>query len=231
MHNVLTVDISYGTSLVKPLLPLKHRYTIPTFILIDPIPFLIHQPALSYNFTRRKPRRANEIMLSYFSSMDMMVSHTLARRFFWSERVMWIDDVFGADQGSADGLGGRPKMLVSLAGRDCVIGAGAVWRYLTNTNQRGDVDRDAAYTDVIEGEDEDRSRRRTAPALMTDWKDNEKSLQVLWYDDLDHADVFGVNWARKMLVAAIVEVCSTSSEDATRNDGPPPNSAFYGTFS
>lgn len=64
-------------------------------ILVDPIPFLLHFPDTTYNFTRRKPRSASEIFLFYFASMDMGSAHTLCRRFFWNQLILWKEDLKG----------------------------------------------------------------------------------------------------------------------------------------
>lgn len=71
--------------------------------------------------TRREPSSASEHMLHYFSSQDMMISHTLARRFFWSEYTLWKEDLEGL------------PLTVTLSGRDIVVPAEAVWNYLTDS--------------------------------------------------------------------------------------------------
>jgi hypothetical protein len=59
-------------------------------------------------------------MLYYFASQDMMISHTLARRFFWNQCILFKDDV-------------PPNMpiLVSLSGQDLIVPTRNVWPYLT----------------------------------------------------------------------------------------------------
>lgn len=48
-------------------------------LLIDPVSILLHLPDVAYNFTCRRPHRANEQQLWYFASMDQGVAHTLCR--------------------------------------------------------------------------------------------------------------------------------------------------------
>lgn len=48
-------------------------------LLIDPVSILLHLPDVAYNFTCRRPQRANERQLWYFASMDQGVAHTLGR--------------------------------------------------------------------------------------------------------------------------------------------------------
>jgi len=52
--------------------------------------------------------------------MDMGVSHTLARSFFWSENILWKED-----------LGGK-RLSVFLAGKDIIVNTKEVARYLSS---------------------------------------------------------------------------------------------------
>ncbi|KAK5164396.1 uncharacterized protein LTR77_010092 [Saxophila tyrrhenica] len=89
-------------------------------VLMDPICFMLHLPDVAYNFTRRLPQQANEHMLYYFASQDMMVSHTLARRFFWNRLVLFKDD-----------LPSDMPLTVTLSGQDLIVPTREVWEYLT----------------------------------------------------------------------------------------------------
>ena len=116
------VSHSYGSVISTHLL--KHPATserIGPVLSVDPVSFLLHLPDVAYNFTCRKPHRANEHQLYYFASMDMGVSHTLARRFFWSENILWKEDV--EDR----------AITVSLAGEDLIVDTQVVGRYLTDS--------------------------------------------------------------------------------------------------
>lgn len=88
---------SYGSVISSHLL--HHAETSELFgpvLLIDPVSILLHLPNVAYNFTARKPIKANEFQLFCksklfrvvsiplnrepdFASMDMGVAHTLAR--------------------------------------------------------------------------------------------------------------------------------------------------------
>ena len=85
-NNFILVTHSYGSVIATYLLqsPLTTSKIGPT-VLIDPVSILLHEPAVAYNFTARRPRRANEHQLHYFAAMDMGVAHTLYRHFFWKE--------------------------------------------------------------------------------------------------------------------------------------------------
>jgi pimeloyl-ACP methyl ester carboxylesterase len=88
-------------------------------LLIDPIPLLLHMPSVAYNFVYRRPRRANEWQLWYFASRDADVSRSLSRHFFWTESVLWKEE-----------LEGRP-VTIALSEDDQIVDADAVRRYLT----------------------------------------------------------------------------------------------------
>ncbi|KAI0743297.1 hypothetical protein BC629DRAFT_217644 [Irpex lacteus] len=89
------------------------------YILIDPIPFLLHHPTIAYNFIYRPPLTANEWQLYYFASRDPDIARVLSRHFFWAENLLWREDLRGRRVG------------VVLAGRDQIVGAESVRAYLT----------------------------------------------------------------------------------------------------
>lgn len=153
---------SYGTVVAAYLMrsPLASRVT--GWLLVDPIPFLLHQPAVAYNFVYRTPRTANEWQLWYFASRDPDIARALSRHFFWSECILWREDVRAR------------RVAVVLSGRDQIVDAPEVWRYLTD---------DAAP-----------SARWTAPDGL---------LDVLWYPELDHAQVFDKTANRKPMVEVL----------------------------
>lgn len=59
-------------------------------------------------------------MLHYFTSTDLMISHTIARRFQWKDLILFKDDV-------------PPNipLTVTLSGQDIIVPAREVWHYLT----------------------------------------------------------------------------------------------------
>lgn len=124
---------SYGTAVATYLLKSERTASlIGPVVLIDPITILLHLPDVAYNFTRRQPIAANEHQLYYFASMDMGVSHTLARQFFWSDVVLWKEDI------------GKRRVTFSLAERDLIVDTEGVGRYLASsasdsTSQKHDI--------------------------------------------------------------------------------------------
>lgn len=97
-------------------------------LLVDPVCFLLHLPDVAYNFVYRKPQRANEYQLQYFGALDGSTAHTLGRCFFWSENILWKED-----------LGDR-RVTVGLGGEDSIIDAKRVGKYLATGSEAGKED-------------------------------------------------------------------------------------------
>lgn len=122
-EKVVLVSHSYGSVISTYLLHSELTASmIGPIVLVDPVSILLHQPDVAYNFTTRKPRKANEHQLYYFASMDMGVSHTLHRHFFWDECVLWKEDMAGKN------------VTVVCAGRDLIVNTFAVAEYLLEGN-------------------------------------------------------------------------------------------------
>ena len=102
------------------------------WVLVDPIPFLLHQPAVAHNFVYRIPRAANEWQLWYFASRDPDIARALARHFFWAECLLWREDLKAR------------RVAVVLSARDQIVDACKVRAYLTGgegcSKQRGDME-------------------------------------------------------------------------------------------
>lgn len=225
----IIVSHSYGTVIATHLLKSpKMANSIGPIVLIDPISILLHHPDVAYNFTRRKPRQANEHQLHYFASMDMGVSHSLSRCFFWSENVLWKHDI------------GNHSITVSLAERDLIVDTKAVGSYLASHNDEVASQRKGSTNDVPNGFASEKLvsqhaqssglgeksngytnggtvRPRFSTAVTNtpspsqvktrvEWRDRTwagEGLDLLWYRTLDHAQVFDKAQSRKPLVEAI----------------------------
>ena len=194
---------SYGSVFSTHMLthpPLATR--IAATVLIDPVTLLLHMPDVAFNFTVRKPRSANEWQLWYFASKDPGVAHTLGRHFFWNENSLWRSRI-------RELMAGGMRFTVSLASRDLIVDTEAVARYLL----LDDDDDDDGVPDPLIEIDEGGSRRmrleaRGDSAGEQDWKSRPWSgegLDVLWCEDLDHAQVFDDSVARGRLVAVLDE--------------------------
>lgn len=215
------VSHSYGSVITTHLLktPSTAKLVGPV-VLIDPVSILLHLPDVAYNFTRRQPEKANEYQLYYFASMDMGVSHTLSRHFFWNENVLWKKDLKGR------------RVTVSLSGRDLIVDTEAVGRYLSedstfenghsvgNGNDNGILidfegrdDPEESTMSLRGGESHGVSGRKTSEVDVDEkeWKSRPwlgTGIDVLWFKDLDHAQVFDKHDTRQRIINAISTYCN-----------------------
>jgi len=220
-HKFVLSSHSYGTVISTHLLaypPLSGR--IGPVLLIDPVSILLHLPDVAYNFTRRQPVHANEFQLYYFASMDSGVAHTLARHFFWSQNVLWKKDIISH------------KVTVSLGGHDLIVNTEAVGRYLSEPISgyesryvKPDTDSSSSEGVLVEidestevnpgmrlrGSDES---PETQEANEEEWKGRPwkgEGIDVIWFEDLDHAQVFDKPATRRRLIDCIRSYCEDKS--------------------
>lgn len=187
---------SYGSVLHTHILnyaPLADRVT--GSLLIDPVTILLHMPDVAYNFTVRPPVHANEWQLSYFASKDPGVSHTLGRHFFWFENLLWRDQLTSLVK---DGM----KVTASLASDDLIVDTESVGMYLSE-NQILDPE-------VVVDEDGRKKMEfnTRGSSGVERWKSREwggNGLEVMWWEGLDHAQVFDTKESRGRLVDVLVE--------------------------
>jgi len=175
-------------------------------LLMDPIPFLLHYPAVAYNFVYRPPRYANEWQLWYFASRDADVSRALSRHFFWFECILFREDVLGSCAGAsaaaaaAAGVKDEGRVMpvtVSLAGRDQIVDGPAVHAYLTNGEQ---------CTPGAAG--------AGAPSRWA-----QDSLEVLYYPELDHATVFDTRQRRAPILEVLHRFVRLEESNGENEDG------------
>jgi hypothetical protein len=98
-----------------------HEPIIAAVLLIDPIPFLLHHPTVTFNFVYRYPRHD-------FVSCDPDIARTLARDFFWFENIIFCEDVMLHHVMGAGPAAGekKPPVAVRLAGHDQIVDTHAV---------------------------------------------------------------------------------------------------------
>ncbi|KXX81074.1 hypothetical protein MMYC01_202779 [Madurella mycetomatis] len=200
---------SYGSVVATHMLrsrELGHR--VRGLVLIDPVSVLLHLPDVAYNFTRRVPTTANQWQLWYFASMEMGVAEGLGRHFFWSENIIWREELLhfrrtggraasalGAGAGAGGGSGGgaeKRKVAVCLSGKDLIVDTHTVARYLVCDGDNAWLELEEAF----EGEP-GAPAGRLAPS----------GLEVLWFPHLDHAQVFEDKIDRKRVVDVISRFC------------------------
>ncbi|KAF5013460.1 hypothetical protein FDECE_536 [Fusarium decemcellulare] len=126
-QNVALVSHSYGSVLTTHMLHTpSFQNRIRSVVLIDPVTIMLHLPNVAYNFTRRKPKMANEWQLWYFASTDPGVALCLGRHFFWRENILWKEELL-----TSQGDGGiKRNVAVTLSGRDLIVDIAAVAEYL-----------------------------------------------------------------------------------------------------
>ncbi|EXJ89966.1 hypothetical protein A1O3_03033 [Capronia epimyces CBS 606.96] len=170
------VSHSYGSVITTHLLKTPDlACRISSVILVDPVSILLHQPDVVYNFTIRAPKFANEWLLWYFGSKDMGVAHTLSRTFFWSQNILWKEDLFAH------------RATVFLSEKDSIVNARQVRRYLEDIEEH-DTGQDAAKV----------------PQESLSVPFEQGSLEVVWCPGLDHGQVFDLAAWRERLKLEIL---------------------------
>ncbi|KAF1987638.1 hypothetical protein K402DRAFT_392447 [Aulographum hederae CBS 113979] len=183
------VSHSYGTILSTHLIHSPIRSHIRGILLVDPVTFLLHMPDVAFNFTARVPKSANHHQLMYFAGRDVGVAHTLARRFFWAENVLWREEV-----GGNEGI----MTTVSLGGKDIIVDAECVGRYLAGLDGSSEGEGDGSKNNKGEGDGNTNE--------VNGWKNKEwtgKGLEILWSENCDHAQVLERERKRRPLVRAM----------------------------
>ncbi|WPH05096.1 Hypothetical protein R9X50_00799700 [Acrodontium crateriforme] len=163
-------------------------------LFIDPVTVLLHMPDVAFNFTRRKPKYANEWQLFYFGSLDPNVAYTLGRHFHWKQNLLWREQILALVDAGV-------RVTVSLASRDLIVDTQAVGTYLTQHRIPDPVvKRDKTGHESMTLETE-----RNGHA--DEWKFRAwqgQGLEVLWYEGLDHAQVFDTPGSRARLLNVVV---------------------------
>ncbi|KAI4195165.1 MAG: hypothetical protein LQ348_002491 [Seirophora lacunosa] len=175
----VVVGQSFGTIVAAQML--RHAAIGPrvaSLVLFDPVAFLLHLTEMAYNFTRRPPRTANQHQLYYFASTDIGIAYTLARCTFWSESILWKEELEGR------------RCTVVLGARDIVVAAEQVGRYLTRAEGVRAVD--------DKRDDEDGWKRRA-------W--TGKGIDVLWFEENDHGEIIDTREGREVLIRVALEYC------------------------
>ncbi|KAK4187500.1 Alpha/Beta hydrolase protein [Podospora australis] len=188
------VTHSYGSVLATHILhspELKPR--VKGLVMVDPVTVLLHLPDVAYNFTRRPPRRANEWQLWYFASMDVGVAEGLGRHFFWRENIIWREEL---QQIGTDTQG---NVAICLSGRDLIVDTHTVARYLASEGDLGSDETNNGLVNVAKYAPA-RGGNHLAPS----------GLEILWYPDLDHAQIFESQRDRRHVIEVVSRYCQRS---------------------
>ncbi|KAI1079001.1 hypothetical protein F5B20DRAFT_188869 [Whalleya microplaca] len=205
----LLASHSYGTVLATHMFQSQELAgRIDSAVLIDPVSILLHMPDVAYNFTRRKPKRANEWQLWYFASMDPGVAHCLGRHFFWKDNIAWKEDlvnVAGAmsEHDNAEGgirTGRRSRRVaVCLSERDLIVDTLTVAQYLGEGGEwilSSPADGRGGSVGFVEQDGWGRGY------LTRD------GIELLWFPGLDHAQVFDSKENQDRLCSVIRRYCT-----------------------
>jgi hypothetical protein len=111
----------------------------------------------------------------------MGVAHTLSRTFFWSENILWKDELLSH------------HATVFLASKDSIINAPLVYEYLQEADG-GDGNK--VKTERVGFNSDDHSETVVPEKLHggDDW------LNVVWCPNLDHGQIFDLPLWRRQLV-------------------------------
>ncbi|KAI0121091.1 hypothetical protein BJ170DRAFT_588507 [Xylariales sp. AK1849] len=177
---------SYGTVLATHMIKSPALGgQIESVVLIDPVSILLHIPDVAYNFTRRKPRRANEWLLWFFASMDPGVAHALGRHFFWRENIIWKEELLnlpGEGSTSSDSIHDEPRrrnVAVCLSELDLIVDTVNVAQYLAESEE------------WILGRNAGKPRASTIEESQSgDGHMTGDGIQLLWFPGRDHAQAF-----------------------------------------
>jgi len=121
----------------------------------------------------------------------MGVAHTLSRRFFWADNVLWLEDLANREI--------PITVSVFLAGRDLIVDTAAVAKYLTGGR---------SLATANQSNDEEVKEYDVSWKINDDGKENvkqgwseRKGWRVYWCDGLDHAQVFdhSKGWFEKLI--------------------------------
>ncbi|KXH27708.1 hypothetical protein CNYM01_14064 [Colletotrichum nymphaeae SA-01] len=213
------VSHSYGSILSTHAIKCPEFETrIPAVVLIDPVSILLHLPDVAYNFTRRQPKTAIELLLWYFASTDPGVAHCLGRYFFWRENAIWADELTG--RSISTGFGGsrhsKPRQVaICLAAFDLIIDSHSIARYLAE----GDRENCLVCLQGKQAECEV-AGPQAARIQGMDHKQARfvgSDIDVLWFHDKDHGQVFQSQRERKKIVAVIRDYCKVNEISSMSN--------------
>lgn len=119
-HSLGTVAVSW--ILNSPL----HKGRVGSVVLLDPVTFLLCDPAIAYNFLYRPPSTALELLMNYFVSREMYIANSLSRHFHWSKNVLFHEDLPVAKPGL--------RNIVVLSEEDAIVPSPRVKAYLEGSN-------------------------------------------------------------------------------------------------
>ena len=87
-------------------------------VLLDPVTFLLCDPAIASNFLHRVPRTVLELLMHFFVSRELFIAHTLSRHFSWSHNALFVEDLPGARCPSSSSSSASPAKRTTAGQRN-----------------------------------------------------------------------------------------------------------------
>ncbi|KIP10713.1 hypothetical protein PHLGIDRAFT_65260 [Phlebiopsis gigantea 11061_1 CR5-6] len=122
-NGVTVVSHSNGSFLHAWLLK-AHPEMVSRSCFVDPVTFCSWEGDLCYNFIYRRCTTGLELVMKYFVGMELGVANFLQRHFDWSANALWYEQIPNARDPS--------RTMFFLGGRDAIVDASRVKRYLTS---------------------------------------------------------------------------------------------------
>lgn len=118
----------------------------------------------------------------------MGVAHTLSRTFFWSENILWKNDLLSH------------HATVFLVGKDSIINAPLVYEYLqaAGGGEENKTKRGSFHSDDIPAD------YNSENAVPEKDRSGDDRLNVVWCPNLDHGQIFDQPpWRKKLVEEAL----------------------------
>ncbi|KAI9574737.1 hypothetical protein HD554DRAFT_2011317 [Boletus coccyginus] len=89
---------------------------------VDPVTFCCWEGDMCYNFLYSRCSTGLDLLMRYFVGTELGIANTIQRHFDWSSNSLWFEEIPNARDSK--------KMLVVLGGKDVILNAERVRRYL-----------------------------------------------------------------------------------------------------
>eukprot|EP00659_Diplonema_papillatum_P018223 gene18223-28079_t len=88
------VGHSLGSTAVAWMLHDKSsKSLVKSAVFLDPVNFVLFDPAIAYAFMHRPPNTVMQLLIHYFVSRELFIAHTLSRHFSWSHNALFLEDL------------------------------------------------------------------------------------------------------------------------------------------
>lgn len=130
----------------------------------------------------------------------MGVAHSLARGFFWSRNIVWKEDLGLEGENEEEGR----DVTVVLSGRDLIVDTEAVRRYLIASVPEGGIPNgNAIRMTNRNGKARVTKIHNKGTGAWTGGRWTGSGLELLWFEYLDHGQVFDCEKTRRHVVKAV----------------------------